>query len=311
MPTIAIIGGSGLYDLPGLQKVKRVRVKTPFGDPSDAITEGEIGGLRLLFLPRHGEGHRLLPSEVPARANIWALKKLGAERVISVSAVGSMKEEIHPGDLVIPSQFFDRTRQRPPSFFGNGCVAHVAFADPVCPVLAGALDAAAHAVGGTRVHGGGVYICIEGPQFSTRGESLLFRSWGVDVIGMTALPEARLAREAELCYATLALATDYDCWHEAHEAVTVEQVVATMRRNVEAARRVVRDAAARVPAARACACATALKHAIMTAPERIAPGARRALDLLIGKYLPRAAAKKKAAPARRAARRGRRGHEPN
>ncbi len=281
-PTIGIIGGSGLYDLPGLGDVAAVRVATPFGDPSDEIVSGRLGRAKLLFLPRHGHGHRILPHEVNARANIWALKHLGAEWVIAVSAVGSMREDIRPGDLVVPHQYIDRTRARPSTFFGDGIAAHVSFADPVCLRLAGWLADAADAVG-ARVHRGGTYVCIDGPQFSTRAESKLYRGWGVDVIGMTALPEAKLAREAELSYATLALATDYDVWHHSEEPVTAEAVVAVMKKNVAAARDVVARAAAlvhgRAPQA------DALKDAIMTAPAKISPEARERLALLIGRYV--------------------------
>jgi 5'-methylthioadenosine phosphorylase len=281
-PTIGVIGGSGLYDLPGLADVTHVRVATPFGDPSDEIVTGRMGDARLLFLPRHGRGHRILPHEVNARANIYALKELGAEWVIAVSAVGSMREDIRPGDLAVPHQYIDRTRARPSTFFGDGIAAHVSFADPVCLSLAGWLADAADAAG-ARVHRGGTYVVIDGPQFSTRAESKLYRSWGVDVIGMTALPEAKLAREAEMSYATLALATDYDVWHHSEEAVTADAVVAVMRKNVAVARDVVARTVALVhgPSPHA----HALENAIMTAPAAISPAARERLGLLIGKYL--------------------------
>jgi 5'-methylthioadenosine phosphorylase len=279
---LGVIGGSGLYDLPGLTDVRRERVSTPFGEPSDAFVLGRLGGQELVFLPRHGAGHRLLPTEVNARANVHGFKQLGVTRLISVSAVGSMKEAIVPGNLVLPDQFIDRTFARPKTFFGDGLVAHVAFADPTCAALRGHLLAAARGAG-AQVHDGGTYLCIEGPQFSTRAESLLYRSWGVDVIGMTALPEAKLAREAELCYATVALATDYDCWHDAHEAVTVAQVMATMQRNVAAAREVLRRAAetGAALADRACACGRALEHAVMTDRALVPEATRQRLSLLI------------------------------
>jgi len=280
---LAVIGGSGLYDLPGLTGVRREKPATPFGEPSDEIVIGRLGEEEIAFLPRHGRGHRYAPGEVNSRANLHALKQLGATRVISVSAVGSMKEEIAPGHLVLPTQYIDRTYARPKSFFGEGIVAHVAFADPVCPRLHEHLKAACFAAGATT-HARGTYLCIEGPQFSTRAESELYRSWKVDVIGMTALPEAKLAREAELCYATLALATDYDSWHAGHEAVTVEQVVAVLTANVSLAREVVRNAAlglSRIEP-RTCPCAHALDRAVMTAPSQIPPAARARLALLLG-----------------------------
>ena len=280
---LGVIGGSGLYDLPGLVGVRRETLSTPFGDPSDAVLVGRLGEAEIAFLPRHGAGHRLTPTEVPYRANLHALKQLGVTRLISVSAVGSMKEEIEPGHLVLPTQFIDRTSARPKSFFGEGVVAHVAFADPVCPQLHQHMQAACFAAG-AQVHTGGTYLCIEGPQFSTRAESELYRSWKISVIGMTALPEAKLAREAELCYATLALATDYDCWHTDHDAVTVAQVVETMNRNVTVAREVIRNAALALTrlGPRRCGCGQALDAAVMTAPKQIPPAARERLSLLLG-----------------------------
>lgn len=280
---LGIIGGSGLYDLPGLTGVRSQTVRTPFGDPSEPILLGRLGEQEIAFVSRHGAGHRFSPSEVPYRANLHALKQLGATRVISVSAVGSMKEEIAPGHLVLPTQYIDRTVARPRTFFGEGVVAHVAFADPVCPQLHGHLNAACFAAGAT-VHAEGTYLCIEGPQFSTRAESELYLSWKIDVIGMTALPEARLAREAELCYATLALATDYDCWHSGHDAVTAGQVIETIQRNVAMAREVIRNAALALGRIRerTCACGHALDGAVMTAPSRIPPAARERLALLLG-----------------------------
>lgn len=280
---LGVIGGSGLYDLPGLTAVRREKPRTPFGDPSDAVVVGRLGEQEIAFIARHGAGHRLSPTEINSRANLHALKQLGATRVVGVSAVGSMKEEIAPGHLVLPTQYLDRTVARPRSFFGEGVVAHVAFADPVCPQLHQHLRAACSAASAT-VHSGGTYLCIEGPQFSTRAESRLFRSWGVDVIGMTALPEARLAREAEICYATLALATDYDCWREGQEAVTAAEVVETMHRNVATAREVIRSAALAMGRMgdRSCACGRALDGAVMTAPAQIPAAARARLALLLG-----------------------------
>ena len=285
--TIGVIGGSGLYEIEGLTGLQEVTIDTPFGAPSDNFVTGMLDGVRMVFLPRHGKGHRLLPSEVPYRANIYGMKQLGVQRIISVSAVGSMKEAIAPGHIVIPDQFFDRTQgQRASTFFGNGVVAHVQFADPVCRDLSKVLaDAARRA--GAEVHRGGTYICIEGPNFSTRAESLLFRSWGVDVIGMTNLPEARLAREAEICYATVALATDYDCWHDAHDDVSVDAILAIIRQNVATARSIIRLAAQVLGQPPACACGEALKYAIMTDPAGMPAQTRKDLDLLIGRHLPR------------------------
>ena len=280
---LGVIGGSGLYDLPGLTDLRRERVATPFGEPSDAYLLGRLGAQELVFLPRHGVGHRLLPTEVNARANVHGMKQLGVTRLISVSAVGSMREQIAPGHLVFPDQYIDRTFARPKTFFGDGVAAHVAFADPVCGALRSHLLGAARAAGATS-HDGGSYLCIEGPQFSTRAESALYRSWGVSIIGMTAMPEAKLAREAELCYATVALATDYDCWYEGHDAVTVAQVVETMHKNVAVARDVILRAAQTLGSLgeRGCACAHALDHAVMTAPTSIPPSARERLSLLLG-----------------------------
>ena len=280
---LGVIGGSGLYHFPGLVGVRRETLSTPFGDPSDAVLVGRLGDEEIAFLPRHGAGHRLTPTEVPYRANLHALKQLGVTRLISVSAVGSMKEEIEPGHLVLPTQFIDRTFARPKSFFGEGVVAHVSFADPVCPQLHQHMMAACFAAG-AEVHAGGTYLCIEGPQFSTRAESELYRSWKVSVIGMTALPEAKLAREAELCYATLALATDYDCWHTGHAPVTVAQVVEIIHQNVALAREVIRAAALALTrlGPRSCDCGQALDAAVMTAPKQIPALARERLALLLG-----------------------------
>lgn len=281
---VGVIGGSGLYDVEGLVDVEEVRLETPFGRPSDAFTVGVLEGERVAFLPRHGHGHRIMPTELNSRANIFGFKLLGVERLISVSAVGSMREDIHPRDLVVPDQLFDRTRLRQNSFFGEGLVVHVGFADPFCADLSRELADAAESVG-TRVHRGGTYICIEGPQFSTRAESRIFRGWGVDVIGMTALPEARLAREAELCYATLALATDYDVWHESEGPVTAEMVVANLVQNVAVAKKVVTAIIPRLRSGRDCACGTALQDAIMTGAALVPERLRRDLAPLIGRYL--------------------------
>jgi 5'-methylthioadenosine phosphorylase len=281
---IGIIGGSGLYSMPGLTGVHEERVTTPFGDPSDAFVFGELEGRTVAFLARHGRGHRILPSELNFRANIYALKKLGVERIVSVSAVGSLKEEHKPGDFVIPDQFIDRTVHRVSTFFGDGVVAHVAFGDPVCARVAGTITAACKTEG-VSAKPSGTYVCMEGPQFSTRAESNLYRSWGADVIGMTNLQEAKLAREAEICYATAAMVTDYDCWHESHDAVTIDQIVAVMNQNAANACRVVKAAVAAMPRERSCACASALQYAILTSPDAISPAAREKLDLLIGKYL--------------------------
>ncbi len=281
---IGIIGGSGLYAMPGLTGVREERVETPFGEPSDAFVLGELEGRKVVFLARHGRGHRILPSELNFRANIYALKKLGVERILSVSAVGSLKEEHKPTDFVIPDQFIDRTFNRTSTFFGDGIVGHVAFGDPVCAVVAQTLAAACEAedlVGKS----GGTYVCMEGPQFSTRAESNLYRSWGADVIGMTNLQEAKLAREAEICYATVAMVTDYDCWHEGHDSVTVDQIVAVLNQNAANAAKVVKAAVAAMPRERNCPCAAALKFAILTNPEVIPAGTREKLELLIGKYM--------------------------
>lgn len=282
--TVGIIGGSGLYDMDGLSQVRKAVVRTPFGRPSDAILLGMLDGVRVAFLSRHGRGHRFNPGEINYRANIYALKSLGVRRVVSISAVGSMKETIRPGEVVLPDQFIDLTKRRPSTFFEGGIVAHVAFGDPVCPSLARSLSKAAHEAGAV-VHDGGTYLCIEGPQFSSRGESLLYRQWGVDVIGMTNMPEAKLAREAELCYATVALVTDYDCWHQTEEAVTVEAILATLRNNVVLAKCLLRKALASGIQPTDCACGQALKDAIVTDPRTIPKQTRKRLDLLIGRYL--------------------------
>jgi 5'-methylthioadenosine phosphorylase len=281
--TIGVIGGSGLYEIEGLTAIEEVALPTPFGEPSDKFVVGRLGDAKLVFLPRHGRGHRILPHEINFRANIWGMKKLGVEWILSVSAVGSMKEEIPPGDIVIVDQFIDRTKARQSSFFGDGVAGHVGFADPICSELAAHVYAAAKSAG-ARVHQGGTYVVIDGPMFSTRAESNLYRSWGVSVIGMTNLPEAKLAREAEICYSTIALSTDYDCWHATHADVTVEAVVAIVKQNVALAKNIVKGAAERIPAERRCACGTAAQHAIMTAPEAIPAAARERLGIILDKY---------------------------
>jgi 5'-methylthioadenosine phosphorylase len=281
---IGIIGGSGLYSMPGLTKVKEVRLKTPFGKPSDAYVLGTLEGRRVAFLARHGRGHRILPTELNFRANIYGFKQLGVERIVSISAVGSLKEEHKPLEFVIPDQFFDRTRHRVDTFFGKGIVAHIAFADPICPQLAQAVEGACRKAGVTAKRGG-TYVCMEGPQFSTKAESNVYRSWGMDVIGMTNLQEAKLAREAEICYVTVAMVTDYDCWHPHHDSVTVDQIVAVLLKNAENATRVVREAVSAMPKERACKCGSALAHAILTDRSKIPAAARQKLKLILDKYL--------------------------
>jgi 5'-methylthioadenosine phosphorylase len=283
-----VIGGSGLYAMEGLSDVDEVRVQTPFGAPSDAITLGLLGDVPVAFLPRHGRGHRLNPTEVPSRANIYALKSLGVEWVLSVSAVGSLREDYAPLDLVVPDQLFDRTKNRANSFFDGGIVAHVSFADPFCPHLSGLLSETMADLPDVETHRGGTYVCIEGPLFSTKAESRIYRQLGCDIIGMTALPEAKLAREAELCYATIACVTDYDVWHESAETVTVEMVVSNLMRNVANAKRIIRGVVDRLPADRnavTCTCADALRNAIMTDRSLISAPLRTRYGLLIGKYL--------------------------
>lgn len=281
---LGVIGGSGLYDMAELENVEMVEVRTPFGDPSDAFLTGRLEGREMVFLPRHGRGHRIAPSMLNYRANIFGMKQMGVEWLIAISAVGSMKEEISPGDVMIPDQFFDLTRSRVGTFFGGGIAVHVSMADPVCPDLSALLAKCAVATGAT-VHEGGTYLCIEGPQFSTRAESNVYRSWGVSVIGMTNMPEAKLAKEAELCYATLALVTDYDCWHQAEADVTVEAIVALLRQNAALAQHVIRDVALHLPAERECPCKDALKDAIITSREVIPAKAKEDLQLILGKYL--------------------------
>ena len=284
---IGIIGGSGLYQMPELKDVEEVRVETPFGSPSDAFITGTLEGVRVAFLPRHGRGHRLLPTELPFRANIYAMKQLGVERILSASAVGSLQEQYAPLDMVIPDQFFDRTRARAheSTFFGDGIVAHVTFAHPVCDDLGDVLQESC-AAADVRVHRGGTYLCMEGPAFSTKAESNVYRGWGMDVIGMTNLQEAKLAREAEICYATLALVTDYDCWHEGHDAVSVETVVEYLNKNVRNAQIIMRQAvrALAVRPRDACKCGSALKNAIFTSPELWPEATTKKLEAIIKKY---------------------------
>jgi 5'-methylthioadenosine phosphorylase len=280
-----VIGGSGFYQMEGLSDIEELRIDTPFGPTSDAIVAGDLDGQRVAFLPRHAVGHRILPSELPARANIYALKQLGVEFIISVSAVGSLREEIEPLHMVIPDQLIDRTRGRHSTFFGDGLVAHIGFADPFCPVLAESLTTCTREADAT-VHGYGTIVIIEGPAFSTRAESKLYRSWGASVIGMTNLPEAKLAREAEICYAVLACSTDYDVWHDTEEDVTADLIVANLLRNVEVSRRVVRLALARLPGSRDCGCADALRDAIVTSMELVPEATKQRLAPIIGKYLP-------------------------
>lgn len=281
---IGIIGGSGLYSMPGLTDIHEVPQETPFGAPSDAYVLGTLEGKKVAFLARHGRGHRILPSELNFRANIYGFKQLGVERILSVSAVGSLKEEHKPLEFVIPDQFVDRTRHRIDTFFGNGVVAHVSFADPVCPQLSESVTAACKKAGvvGKR---GGTYLCMEGPQFSTKAESNLYRSWGMDVIGMTNLQEAKLAREAELCYVTIAMVTDYDCWHPHHDSVTVDQIVAVIVKNAENACNVVREAVAAMPKQRQCKCGSALEHALITDRKAIPPETRKNLHLILKRLL--------------------------
>jgi 5'-methylthioadenosine phosphorylase len=290
--TLAVLGGSGLYEMDGLTNVTELRVDTPYGPPSDVIVEGRLGDTRLLFLPRHGRGHRIPPHAINYRANVCALKKCGATHLMTVSAVGSMKEEIAPGDLVVVDQFIDLTKRRVSTFFDEDVAAHVGFADPVCDLMAASVEGAATRAtkalsAKSNVHRGGTYVVMEGPQFSTRAESLLYRSWGVSVIGMTAMPEAKLAREAELPFATLALATDYDCWHESEEDVSVDAVIAVLKKNVDLAKKTIAELARSLPDAKKSRATGALARAIMTSPEKISPAARQKLDWLVSPYLSR------------------------
>ena len=281
---IGVIGGTGLYDVEGLEDVEEISLDTPFGKPRDSLITGKLGGVGVAFLPRHGRGHSIIPTEVPSRANIYALKSLGVASIIAINSVGSLREEIKQGDLVIPDQLIDRTKNRVNSFFGCGIVAHIQFAEPFCPSLRGLLYETVRETG-AEVHPGGTYVVMEGPAFSTKAESHLHRSWGADLIGMTALPEARLAREAEICYAIVACATDYDVWHETEEDVGVEVVLQTMRRQEELCKQVIGLAVPRITAMPPCGCPCALQGAIITAPEAMPPATRKKLDLLIGKYI--------------------------
>lgn len=286
---VAVVGGSGFYQMDGLADVEEIRIDTPFGPPSDAIVLGTLGDVRVAFLPRHGAGHRILPTEIPVRANVWALKHLGVERMIAVSAVGSLQEELAPLDLAVPAQLIDRTRNRSNTFFGDGLVAHIAFDEPFCPVLSGVLVDASQA-GDRTAQGGGTYVVIEGPAFSTKAESNLYRSWGADMIGMTALPEAKLAREAEICYSMLAMVTDYDTWHESHDPVSAELIIENLNRNVEAARTIVAEALVALPKTRECACAFALENALVTSANIVPEETKRKLEPIIGRYMPVGAA---------------------
>ena len=281
---IGIIGGSGLYQMPGLSDAHEVRQQTPFGDPSDVYVLGILDGRKVAFLARHARGHKLLPSELNFRANIYGFKQLGVERIVSVSAVGSLKEEHKPLDFVIPSQFIDRTRHRVDTFFGDGVVAHVGFGDPVCDEMMKAVRGACKVVD-VSAKLGGTYVCMEGPQFSTKAESNLYRSWGADVIGMTNLQEAKLAREAEICYVTIAMVTDYDCWHPHHDSVTVEQIVSVLVKNAENAAKVVKATVSAMPKTRSCKCGSALAHAILTDPTKVPAATKEKLKLILGKYL--------------------------
>jgi 5'-methylthioadenosine phosphorylase len=281
---IGIVGGTGLYMMEGFTDVRELAVETPFGPPSDVLLVGRLEGRSVAFLPRHGRGHRILPHELPFLANVWAMKSLGVEFLLSVSAVGSLKEQYAPLDMLLPDQFIDRTQQRRSSFFGRGLVAHVAFAHPFCLTLS-KLMAEGCAEAGARHHVGGTYVCIEGPQFSTYAESQLYRSWGADVVGMTNLQEAKLAREAEICYATLAMVTDYDCWHPGHDAVTAGAVMEVLARNVATARAVLRAVVRRLPVPRGCECERALRHAMLTAPELVPESVKRELAPIVGRYL--------------------------
>jgi len=286
--TIGVIGGSGLYRMESMTDVEEVKIQTPFGDPSDVIALGNVSGVSMAFLPRHGRGHRLSPTEIPVRANIWALKSLGVEWVISVSAVGSLREDVAPRDLLIPDQLFDRTKSRVNSFYEGGLVVHCSFAEPFCPTLSRLLLDSARELADVKVHAGGTYVCMEGPLFSTKAESNVYRKLGMDIIGMTALPEAKLAREAELCYATIACVTDYDVWHESESPVTVEMVIANLSANIANAQRTLQGVAQKIPADRtqvACDCANALASAIITDPASIPPDVKEKYKLLIEKYI--------------------------
>jgi len=282
---IGVIGGTGLYDIKGMTDIEEVDIDTPFGKPSDTIVIGRLEGVGIAFLPRHGKGHRISPTEIPSRANIYALKSLGVEHIIAICSAGSFKKELEPGHLLIPDQLIDRTRSRVSSFFSDGIVAHVPFADPFCPALSQVLFESAQEVGAS-VHQGGTCVVMEGPAFSTRAESRLYRSWGADIIGMTALPEAKLAREAEICYAIIGCITDYDSWWQHAEAITIDVILSTIRQNIDTAKRIIKLAVTKIPDGRNCACATALKMAIVTAPPVIPAEQKEKLSLLISKYLP-------------------------
>ena len=285
MKTIGVIGGSGLYEMEGLSDVKTVSMETPWGKPSSNLLTGTLGSVQMVFLPRHGTGHTVSPSEINFRANVYAMKAMGVERIISVSAVGSVKEEIEPGHIVIPDQFIDNTKRRPSTFFEGGIVAHVSMADPVCSVLSGCLREASLGCGGT-VHSEGTYVCIEGPQFSTRAESHLYREWGADIIGMTAMPEAKLAREAEICYSVIALCTDYDCWNEDHDDVTVSDIIEIMNKNVETAKKVVAAVVDTIPEERGCPCGGALGHSIITSSDCVTEETKNnRFELIVKKYM--------------------------
>src|SRR5437667_3463412 len=280
---IGIMGGSGLYEMSGLTNAREIRVRTPFGNPSDAMVLGTLEGKRVAFLARHGRGHRILPGEINYRANVYAMKLLGVERIISVSAVGSLKEDLHPGEFLVPDQFFDRTKNRKSTFFGDGIVAHVAFAHPTCGQLSGVLaDACVHQA--VKVHRRGTYICIEGPQFSSLAEAEVHRQLHFEVIGMTNVTEARRAREAEICYATIAMITDYDCWHPEHESVTASQIIATLNQNAENAQKVLRTAVRELPAGRSCKCASALQHALVTDFALVPTASKRRLAAILKKH---------------------------
>lgn len=281
---IGIIGGSGLYAMPGVAKSRELRITTPFGRPSDAYVVGRLEGRNVAFLARHGRGHVLMPSEINYRANIYGFKKLGVERIISISAVGSLREDMRPLDVVLPSQFFDRTKDRPSTFFGGGLAAHISFGDPVCAEVVSTLATVCQELD-LNYHQGGTYVCMEGPAFSTKAESSIYRSWGMDVIGMTNLQEAKLAREAEICYATMAMVTDYDCWHPEHDAVTVNQIIEYLHRNTEHAQSIIRQAVREMPSKRDCKCGSALAHALITDRKRISAAAKKRLALLVGNYL--------------------------
>ncbi len=281
---IGVIGGTGLYEIEGMTGVKQVDVVTPFGEPSDAITVGKLEGVGVAFLPRHGRGHRILPSDIPSRANIYALKSLGVEQIVAINSCGSFKKELAPGHVLVPDQLIDRTRKRPTTFFGDGVVVHISMAQPFCPELSRVIAECAR-LAGAEIHEGGTYLAMEGPAFSTAAESKLYKSWGADVIGMTIVPEAHLAREAEICYASVCAITDYDAWMERREAVTVDVILDYMKRNMALAKQIIKLAVSRVPEKRTCACPSALKTAIVTAPAEMTLAQRRKFDLLIGKYI--------------------------